>query len=80
MEDLFIADRLARSGANENCGLTLEEVRARSPDLTKLSSVRVDRNTVIFFDPTKTTAEKIKNKYSMYQKRIKNYDETKEIY
>ncbi len=79
MEDIFIADRLARSGANENCGLTLEEVRARSPDLSKLARVQIDRNTIIFFDPQRTTADKIKNKYSMYQKRIKNY-ETQKIY
>ncbi|MFR9546717.1 MAG: hypothetical protein SNJ29_14245 [Rikenellaceae bacterium] len=80
MEDIFIADRLARTGANENCGLTLEEVRARRPDLTKLASVRIDRNTIIFFDPQRTTADKIRKKYSINKKRIKNYDETKEIY
>ncbi len=72
MEDIFIADRLARSGANENCGLTLEEVRARSPDLSKLANIRVDKNTVICFDPTKTTAKKIRDNYNIYIRHKKN--------
>ncbi len=68
MEDIHGIDRLARTGANENCSLTLEEVRARSPDLTKLAHLQVDKETVIFYDPAKKTTEQIRNDYSNYKK------------
>ncbi|MFR9541851.1 MAG: hypothetical protein SNH27_07350 [Rikenellaceae bacterium] len=68
MEDLFVADRLARSGANENCSMSLDEVRAISPNLSTLNRIQVDRNTIIFYDPTKTTAKRIRDNYNIYIK------------
>ncbi len=72
MEDIFVADRLARSGATENCSMSLDEVRARSPNLSTLSRVQVDRNTIIFYDPTKTTAKRISDNYNIYIKHRQN--------
>ena len=43
--------------AHEYCGLSLEEVRALSPDLTKLRRVKIDDHTWIFIDPNRDPIE-----------------------
>ena len=48
--------------AHEYCGLSLEKVRALSPDLTKLRRVEIDDHTWIFIDPDRDPKE-AKRKY-----------------
>lgn len=48
--------------AHEYCGLSLEEVRALSPNLTKLRRVEIDDHTWIFIDPSRDPKE-AKRKY-----------------
>ncbi len=71
MSEIHNIDRLAKSGANEFCGLSLYEVKNRSPDVTKLASLRIDRNTIIFYNPAKTTAKRIRDNYNNYIKHKK---------
>ena len=47
---------------NDYCGLSLDEVRALSPDLSKLRRVEIDNHTWIFIDPNRDPKE-AKRKY-----------------
>ncbi|MFI3293920.1 MAG: hypothetical protein SNI70_10445 [Rikenellaceae bacterium] len=71
MDEIHSIDRLAKSGANEFCNLTIEEVRARSPDVSKMAKIHIDRNTVVFYNPAKTTAKRIRDNYNNYIKHKK---------
>ena len=48
--------------AHEYCGLSLDEVRALSPNLSKLRRVAIDDHTWIFIDPDRDPKE-AKRKY-----------------
>uniref|UniRef100_UPI0040561C28 hypothetical protein n=1 Tax=Alistipes sp. TaxID=1872444 RepID=UPI0040561C28 len=48
--------------ANEYCGLSVDEVRALSPDLSRLRRVEIDNHTWIFIDPDRDPKE-AKRKY-----------------
>ena len=47
---------------NDYCGLSLDEVRELSPDLSKLRRVAIDNHTWIFIDPSRDPKE-AKRKY-----------------
>ena len=47
---------------NDYCGLSLDEVRALSPDLSKLRRVEIDNHTWIFIDTNRDPKE-AKRKY-----------------
>lgn len=47
---------------NDYCGLSLDEVRALSPDLSRLRRVEIDNHTCIFIDPSRGPKE-AKKKY-----------------
>ena len=42
---------------NDYCGLSLDEVRALSPDLSRLRRVEIDNHTWIFIDPDRDPKE-----------------------
>ena len=47
---------------NDYCGLSVDEVRALSPNLSKLRRVEIDSHTWIFIDPSRNPKE-AKRKY-----------------
>ena len=47
---------------NDYCGLSVDEVRALSPDLSRLRRVEIDNHTWIFIDPSRNPKE-AKRKY-----------------
>ena len=51
-----------REQMNDYCGLSLDEVRALSPDLSRLRRVEIDDHTWIFIDPDRDPKE-AKRKY-----------------
>ena len=42
---------------NDYCGLSVDEVRALSPDLSRLRRVEIDSHTWIFIDPLRDAEE-----------------------
>ena len=51
-----------RGQMNDYCGLSVDEVRALSPDLSKLQRVEIDNHTWIIIDPSRDPKE-AKRKY-----------------
>lgn len=47
---------------NDYCGLSVDEVRVLSPDLSRLRRVEIDNHTWIFIDPSRDPKE-VKKKY-----------------
>lgn len=67
--------------AHEYCGLSLDEVRAKSPDLSRLQRVAIDDHTWLFIDPARDPKE-AKQKYIQNLNRYRkiHLDDEDEIY